>query len=171
MSNRYPELLKPPDTSESLYSDRNSSYDNVEKRNEREEAGDTRKDQTYDSSEWETPLETDESDVERMKRNKSFKERLDPLLCKCTRLYSLFFFFALEDNRKHLKRDEKIKEQEIEILKIYRREFLKIILFFCIAYTTYLSILFVRYKLGIPQSSIVLLVCIKQRSFRINKVC
>ncbi|CAD1475719.1 unnamed protein product [Heterotrigona itama] len=71
---RYPELLKPPDTSESLYSDRNSSYDNVEKRNEREEAGDTRKDQTYDSSEWETPLETDESDVERMKRNKSFKE-------------------------------------------------------------------------------------------------
>ena len=79
---RYPELLKPPDTSESLYSDRNSSYDNVEKRNEREEAGDSRKDQIYDSSEWETPLETDESDVERMKRNKSFKERLDPLLCK-----------------------------------------------------------------------------------------
>ncbi|XP_076683210.1 src homology 2 domain-containing protein sprint isoform X6 [Andrena cerasifolii] len=77
---RYPELLKPPDTSESLYSDRNSSYDNVEKRNEREDAGDSRKDQTYDSSEWETPLETDESDVERMKRNKSFKERLDPLL-------------------------------------------------------------------------------------------
>ncbi|XP_012149590.1 src homology 2 domain-containing protein sprint isoform X4 [Megachile rotundata] len=77
---RYPELLKPPDTSESLYSDRNSSYDNVEKRHEREEANDTRKDQTYDSSEWETPLETDESDVERMKRNKSFKERLDPLL-------------------------------------------------------------------------------------------
>ncbi|XP_043789708.1 protein sprint isoform X9 [Apis laboriosa] len=78
---RYPELLKPPDTSESLYSDRNSSYDNVEKRNvEREEAGDSRKDQIYDSSEWETPLETDESDVERMKRNKSFKERLDPLL-------------------------------------------------------------------------------------------
>ncbi|XP_043508470.1 protein sprint [Frieseomelitta varia] len=77
---RYPELLKSPDTSESLYSDRNSSYDNVEKRNEREEARDTRKDQTYDSSEWETPLETDESDVERMKRNKSFKERLDPLL-------------------------------------------------------------------------------------------
>lgn len=75
-------MLKPPDTSESLYSDRNSSYDNVEKRNEREEAGDSRKDQIYDSSEWETPLETDESDVERMKRNKSFKERLDPLLCK-----------------------------------------------------------------------------------------
>lgn len=74
--------MKPPDTSESLYSDRNSSYDNVEKRNEREEAGDSRKDQIYDSSEWETPLETDESDVERMKRNKSFKERLDPLLCK-----------------------------------------------------------------------------------------
>lgn len=81
-SNRYPELLKPPDTSESLYSDRNSSYDNVEKRNEREDSMDPRKDQIYDSSEWETPLETDESDVERIKRNKSFKERLDPLLCK-----------------------------------------------------------------------------------------
>ncbi|XP_015436399.1 PREDICTED: protein sprint [Dufourea novaeangliae] len=77
---RYPQLLKPPDTSESLYSDRNSSYDNVEKRNEREDAADSRKEQSYDSSEWETPLETDESDVERMKRNKSFKERLDPLL-------------------------------------------------------------------------------------------
>ncbi|CAK9827769.1 Protein sprint [Anthophora retusa] len=77
---RYPELLKPPDTSESLYSDRNSSYDNVEKRNEREESVDVRKDQIYDSSEWETQLETDESDIERMKRNKSFKERLDPLL-------------------------------------------------------------------------------------------
>lgn len=90
--NRYPELLKPPDTSESLYSDRNSSYDNVEKRNEREEAGDSRKDQIYDSSEWETPLETDESDVERMKRNKSFKERLDPLLCKFPFL-RLFIFY------------------------------------------------------------------------------
>lgn len=88
---RYPELLKPPDTSESLYSDRNSSYDNVEKRNEREEAGDSRKDQIYDSSEWETPLETDESDVERMKRNKSFKERLDPLLCK---FFSILHPFA-----------------------------------------------------------------------------
>lgn len=80
--NRYPELLKPPDTSESLYSDRNSSYDNVEKRNEREDVGDSRKDQTYDSSEWETPLETDESDVERMNKSKNIKERLDSLLCK-----------------------------------------------------------------------------------------
>lgn len=168
MSNRYPELLKPPDTSESLYSDRNSSYDNVEKRNEREEAGDTRKDQTYDSSEWETPLETDESDVERMKRNKSFKERLDPLLCKCT---AYILFLALEDNSKHLKRDGKIKEQKIEILKMYHREISKIILFFFIAYTTYLSILFVRYKLGTLQSFIVLLVCMKECSFRINKVC
>lgn len=94
--NRYPELLKPPDTSESLYSDRNSSYDNVEKRNEREEAGDSRgKDQIYDSSEWETPLETDESDVERMKRNKSFKERLDPLLCKFPFLRLFIYFIPL----------------------------------------------------------------------------
>ncbi|XP_031840841.1 src homology 2 domain-containing protein sprint isoform X7 [Nomia melanderi] len=77
---RYPELLKPPDTSESLYSDRNSSYDNVEKRNEREDVEDTRKDQAYDSSEWETPLETDESDVERMNKSKNIKERLDSLL-------------------------------------------------------------------------------------------
>ncbi|XP_012215187.1 protein sprint isoform X3 [Linepithema humile] len=79
---RYPELLKPPDTCESLYSDRNSSYDNVEKRNvDREDTSDSRKDRTYDPSEWETMLDTDaESDVERLKRNKSFKERLDPLL-------------------------------------------------------------------------------------------
>lgn len=84
---RYPELLKPPDnTCESLYSDRNSSYDNVEKRNmEREDTlPDSRKDRTYDPSEWDTMLDTDESDVERIKRNKSFKERLDPLLCKCS---------------------------------------------------------------------------------------
>ncbi|XP_011875825.1 PREDICTED: protein sprint-like [Vollenhovia emeryi] len=82
ISQRYPELLKPPDTSESLYSDRNSSYDNVEKRNvEREDTPDSRKGHTYDPSEWETMLDTDaESDVERIKRNKSFKERLDPLL-------------------------------------------------------------------------------------------
>lgn len=96
-NNRYPELLKPPDTSESLYSDRNSSYDNVEKRNvEREEAGDSRKDQIYDSSEWETPLETDESDVERMKRNKSFKERLDPLLCE----FAFVFYIPLRKKKK-----------------------------------------------------------------------
>ncbi|XP_039310493.1 protein sprint isoform X3 [Solenopsis invicta] len=79
---RYPELLKSPDTCESLYSDRNSSYDNVEKRNvEREDILDSRKDCTYDPSEWETILDTGaESDVERIKRNKSLKERLDPLL-------------------------------------------------------------------------------------------
>ncbi|XP_053972440.1 protein sprint isoform X3 [Hylaeus volcanicus] len=75
---RYPQLLKPPDTSESMYSDRNSSYDNVEKRNEREDTVDSRKDQMYDSSEWETPVETDESDAER--KNKNIKERLDSLL-------------------------------------------------------------------------------------------
>ncbi|XP_033210126.1 protein sprint isoform X2 [Belonocnema kinseyi] len=77
---RYPELLKPPDTTESLYSDRNSSYDNVERRNERNGTFESKKDQIYDPSEWETMLDTDESDVERLKRNKSFKERLDPLL-------------------------------------------------------------------------------------------
>ncbi|XP_023290235.1 protein sprint isoform X3 [Orussus abietinus] len=77
---RYPELLKPPDATESLNSDRNSSYDNVEKRNERIDTPDTRGDPMYDPSEWETTIDTDESDVERMKRNKSFKERLDPLL-------------------------------------------------------------------------------------------
>lgn len=79
---RYPELLKSPDTCESLYSDRNSSYDNVEKRNmDREDTPDSRKDRTYDPSEWETMLDTDvETDIEKVKRNKSFKERLDPLL-------------------------------------------------------------------------------------------
>ncbi|KAI4473373.1 hypothetical protein M0802_016154 [Mischocyttarus mexicanus] len=76
----YSELLKPPDTSESLYSDRNSSYDNVEKRNERGDTPESKKDPTYDPSEWETMLDTDESDVERIERNKIFKERLDPLL-------------------------------------------------------------------------------------------
>ncbi|XP_046487963.1 protein sprint isoform X2 [Neodiprion pinetum] len=86
---RYPEFLKPPDAMETLGSDRNSSYDNVEKRNERNEKNerietpDSRRCmdlRAYDPSEWETMLETDESDVERIKRNKSFKERLDPLL-------------------------------------------------------------------------------------------
>lgn len=105
-NNRYPELLKPPDTSESLYSDRNSSYDNVEKRNvEREEAGDSRKDQIYDSSEWETPLETDESDVERMKRNKSFKERLDPLLCE----FAFVFYIPLRKKKKNVKKRNEIQ--------------------------------------------------------------
>lgn len=81
---RYPELMKPPDTTESVYSDRNSSYDNVEKRNEKNGTIDSKRDHIYDPSEWETLLDTDESDVERIKRNKSFKERLDPLLCKST---------------------------------------------------------------------------------------
>lgn len=83
---RYPELLKPPDTAESLYSDRNSSYDNVERRMERNQTPDSRIDRTYDPSEWKTMLDTDESDVERIKRNTSFKERLDPLLCKFVRV-------------------------------------------------------------------------------------
>lgn len=62
----------------------------MEKRNvEREETLDSRKDRVYDPSEWETMLDTDvESDIDRIKRNKSFKERLDPLLCK-----SFIFFF------------------------------------------------------------------------------
>ncbi|XP_051169511.1 protein sprint isoform X2 [Leptopilina boulardi] len=77
---RYPELMKPPDTTESVYSDRNSSYDNVERRNERNGTIESKRDHIYDPSEWETLLDTDESDVERIKRNKSFKERLDPLL-------------------------------------------------------------------------------------------
>ncbi|EFN69162.1 Protein sprint [Camponotus floridanus] len=81
---RFPELFKSPDTCESLYSDRNSSYDNVEKRNmDREDTPDSQKDCTYDPSEWETMLDTDvETDMEKIKRNKSFKERLDPLLSK-----------------------------------------------------------------------------------------
>ncbi|XP_043284567.1 protein sprint isoform X2 [Venturia canescens] len=77
---RYPELLKSPDTTESLYSDRNSSYDNVERRMERNQTPESRNERTDDPSEWETMLDTDESDVERIKRNTSFKERLDPLL-------------------------------------------------------------------------------------------
>lgn len=79
---RYPELLKSPDTTESLYSDRNSSYDNVERRMERNHTPESRIERTDDPSEWETMLDTDESDVERIKRNTSFKERLDPLLCE-----------------------------------------------------------------------------------------
>lgn len=77
---RYPELLKPPDSMDSLYSDRNSSYDNVEKRDNTLES--TIRDRTYNPSEWETMQDTDDSDCERVKRNKSFKERLDPLLCE-----------------------------------------------------------------------------------------
>ena len=80
---RYPELMKSPVTTESVCSDRNSSYDNVERRMERRgETPDSRNDRTYDPSEWETMIDTDDSDIERIKRNTSFKERLDPLLCK-----------------------------------------------------------------------------------------
>lgn len=39
-------------------------------------------DQTYDQSEWDTTIDTDDSDHERIKRKTSFKERLDPLLGK-----------------------------------------------------------------------------------------
>ncbi|XP_066583942.1 protein sprint isoform X2 [Prorops nasuta] len=77
---RYPELLKPSDLPDSLGSDRNSSYDNVENRSDNQDTLESKKDRIYDPSEWETMLDTDESDVERIKRNKSFKERLDPLL-------------------------------------------------------------------------------------------
>lgn len=71
--------------SESPGSDRNSSYDNVDKRHERgDDRLDVKPDRISDLSECDTILlDTDESDVERMKRNRSFKERLDPLLCKC----------------------------------------------------------------------------------------
>ncbi|XP_016842477.1 protein sprint isoform X2 [Nasonia vitripennis] len=97
---RYPELLKPPDTTESLYSDRNSSYDNVERRhlhNQTNMTTTTTQSSTstmtttltmdphnhrhsYEPSESETILDSDDSDVERVKRNRSFKERFDPLL-------------------------------------------------------------------------------------------
>ncbi|XP_014208187.1 protein sprint [Copidosoma floridanum] len=110
---RYPELLKSPDATESLYSDRNSSYDNVEKRQANHTSTmstsstattttvssilttttaittlDPRRPVTivdrcnnYVPSESETILDTDaESDVDRIKRNRS---------CKLERLYSL----------------------------------------------------------------------------------
>lgn len=91
VSCRYPQLLKSSETSESLCSDRNSSYDNVEKRIDRNGTLDSKKDLPEDPSEWETMLDTDESDVERVKRNKSFKDRLDPLLCEFTTLLSNTF--------------------------------------------------------------------------------
>ncbi|KAK0090356.1 hypothetical protein PV325_001130 [Microctonus aethiopoides] len=78
---RYPELLKTSDATVSLRSDRNSSYDNVEKRRDREMTpSEWGTDQTYDQSEWDTTIDTDDSDHERIKRKTSFKERLDPLL-------------------------------------------------------------------------------------------
>jgi hypothetical protein len=88
------------DTTESLYSDRNSSYDNVERRQERvcqtanaintigTNTLESRQDRLY---ECETILDTEDSDTERMERNNSFKERLDPLLCK----FQYFFQFIL----------------------------------------------------------------------------
>ncbi|XP_015115391.1 protein sprint isoform X3 [Diachasma alloeum] len=72
---RYPELFKSTDTMESIHSDRNSSYDNVERRRETEnELSDT-----YYRPDSET-VDTDESDHERINRNVTFKNRLDPLL-------------------------------------------------------------------------------------------
>ncbi|KAJ8684442.1 hypothetical protein QAD02_020234, partial [Eretmocerus hayati] len=103
---RYPELLRLPETTESLYSDRNSSYDNVERRQERifqqqqqlskgpainamttptmtptesqQSRGTDRA--IFDPSESETILDTDDSDAELIKRRESFRERLDPLM-------------------------------------------------------------------------------------------
>ncbi|XP_063977947.1 protein sprint isoform X3 [Diachasmimorpha longicaudata] len=72
---RYPDLFKSTDTMESIHSDRNSSYDNVERRRETEnELSDT-----YYPQDSET-VDTDESDHERINRNVTFKNRLDPLL-------------------------------------------------------------------------------------------
>lgn len=77
---RYPELLKPPDTTESLCSDRNSSYDNVDKKIERQQSFESNEGLIDDPSDWEAMVQ--DSDI---KRNKSFKERLDPLLGKSNR--------------------------------------------------------------------------------------
>ncbi|XP_011301200.1 protein sprint isoform X2 [Fopius arisanus] len=72
---RYPELFKSTDTMKSIHSDRNSSYDNVEKRRVNEnELSDS-----YYPLDSET-VDTDESDHERINRNVTFKNRLDPLL-------------------------------------------------------------------------------------------
>ncbi|XP_034946737.1 protein sprint isoform X2 [Chelonus insularis] len=79
---RYPELVKTTEITGTLHSDRNSSYDNVEKKKDRETTpSDWDGDQTtFEQSEWETTVDTDDSDHERIKRKASFKERLDPLL-------------------------------------------------------------------------------------------
>ncbi|XP_036141609.1 protein sprint isoform X3 [Monomorium pharaonis] len=78
---RYPELLKSLDTCKSLHTHRNSSYDNVEKRSVKHEDSSNSQKNTYDPSKCKIMLNIDsESDVERTKRNNSFKERLDPLL-------------------------------------------------------------------------------------------
>ena len=90
---RYPELLKPPDTAETQQSDRNSSYDNVERRqggcppsttstmstNLTVATAEPRRDRSLDPSESETLLDTDDSDVDRIKRSRSFRERNGPL--------------------------------------------------------------------------------------------
>ena len=83
---RYPELLKTQIKSNgTVHSDRNSSYDNVEKRNERinnNSSLEIKKEKLCDFSEAETILETEDSDTERIKRNKSLKELFDPSLSK-----------------------------------------------------------------------------------------
>lgn len=64
---------------------------------ERENTPDSRKDRIYDPSEWESMLDTDtDSDIEKIKRSKSFKDRLDPLLCKsCLLFYARKFILFL----------------------------------------------------------------------------
>ncbi|XP_044581676.1 protein sprint isoform X2 [Cotesia glomerata] len=76
---RYPELIKTTDTLQNDYS--NSTLSNIDNRKNREiTPSDWEGDQTYEVSEWETNVDTDDSDHERIKRKASFKERLDPLL-------------------------------------------------------------------------------------------
>ncbi|XP_011505288.1 PREDICTED: protein sprint [Ceratosolen solmsi marchali] len=85
---RYPELLIQSDLAESLYSDRNSSYDNVEKRQERVSQTtsstnmittlDPKENRIYGPSESQAISKANDNDHERC--NKSFKEQIDPLL-------------------------------------------------------------------------------------------
>lgn len=93
---RYPELFKLPDTTESLYSDRNSSYDNVERRQDSRifHTMTTTSTMTtnltsstpteeprhelnrYEPSESDTLLDTDDSDLERVRRSRSFRDQI-----------------------------------------------------------------------------------------------
>ncbi|XP_057329306.1 protein sprint isoform X2 [Microplitis mediator] len=79
---RYPELIKTTNATDTLQSNyNNSTLSNIEKRKIRETTpSDWEADRTYEPSEWETNVDTDDSDHERLKRKASFKERLDPLL-------------------------------------------------------------------------------------------
>ncbi|XP_058803709.1 protein sprint, partial [Phymastichus coffea] len=83
---RYPELLKSAPTTNSLHSDRNSSYDNVERRligqSTTTMSTTTMNTNATTIEPAETILDTDveSSDQERVKRSRSFKDRLDPLL-------------------------------------------------------------------------------------------